>query len=185
MKKLLLSACAVMVAVGVQAQGTVNFRNFASPGAEINKPIFAADGSTLLEGDQFQAQLFAGESGSSAAELEAVGEAAGFLEGAGAGFFRGGQREIPIDGGADAAVDIRVWDTSVASTFADAEAAGIGYGNSGVFEMPTGNPNADPPGTPVNMEEHMPSGFSLVPEPSVLALGLLGAGVFLLRRRVK
>ena len=54
------------------------------------------------------------------------------------------------------------------------------FGESDIITVATGNPDAIPAGTPGSLGA---VSFQLVPEPSVFALGALGAGALLLLRR--
>ncbi len=186
MKKLVLFVGAVMIALGANAQGVVTFRNFV-PG-ELEQPIFAADGSTRLAGDQFQAELLAG---ASEGDLSPVsGSQTGFATGNGAGFFLG--PDVSVDGigvDEDAVLQVRAWDTQVGSSFSEAQSAGAGFGTSGSFTVTLGGEGGPPPpGGEAPPDPALMSGFesfSLVPEPSVFALGLLGIGAVFFRRWMK
>jgi len=163
-----------MTAVGAYAQGTINFAN---AGAWGSAPVRNLDGS-MLSGSGFMAQLYAG---ASAASLAPVGTATAFLTGGGAGFFNGGTVTIPtVAPGATGFFQVRAWDIAKGTTYDLAVASGSGYGFSNTINVSTGGAGT-PPGTPgalVGLQ-----GFSLVPEPSTMALLALGAGALLFRRR--
>jgi len=105
------------------------------------------------------------------------------------GRFTGGSQTLAaMTAGATIAVQIRGWQTDAGSY--DAAASGGKYsGKASIFEMTPGNPLASPPGTAKAIVfTGPPAGFQgltlQVPEPSTIALGILGlGGLFLLRRR--
>lgn len=181
MKKTLLTLSCLVVGVVAYGQGTVNFANIA--GAAVNAPIFQNDGTTRLAGAQYQVQLLAGPTADS---LTAIATAP-FQTGAGAGYFVGGTQVIPgVVGGGTAWIQILVWDTSAGATYAAALASGLDnvYGFSSVFSVVTGNPSAEPPGTPALLTGLQSFSLVVVPEPSTFALAGLGlAGLLLFRRR--
>jgi hypothetical protein len=120
--------------------------------------------------------------------LVAVTPTATFATGASAGYFFGGQHTIPTVGtGSAASVQVRVWNAAFATwdaafaayTAGDATAK---IGKSNVFNSPALGGGALPAPNMVGL-----TGFQLttsaVPEPSVLALGALGAAALLIRRR--
>lgn len=170
MKKLAILAAAAMMTVGAYAQGTVNNANFVS--GVLDAPVFDVDGTTRLAGANYMAQLYAGPAGGS---LAAIGSPVAFKTGSGAGYFLGGAATIPtVAPGANA--DIKIVAFQGAS-----EASAVATGSSSVFTVQTGGAG-NPPGLPANLVGL--TSFSLqVPEPSTIALGILGAAALLLRRR--
>jgi hypothetical protein len=179
MKKLLIIAAFMAAALSVSAQGTVNFVNRIT--GQLDAPIFGIDGVTPLNGSGYMAQLYAG---SAMDNLAAVGDPAPFRTGTGAGYWNptgapstGALRVVDgIAGGANAFVQVVAWDVASGATYA---AAGI-KGASSIMQVTLGGAGA-PPGPPANLTALQ--SFSLVPEPSTIALGLLGAAALLLRRR--
>lgn len=181
MKRTLLAIAALCAAVGVLAQGTVNFTNDGYTLGDA-RPVFDVDGTSPLFGDAFLAQLYAGPD---AGSLAPVGNAAPFFDDFGdanlAGVFSDGNRVIEtVAPGADAVIEVRAWAAADGGTYEAAEAAGGKVGKSAQFTVATGGAGS-PPGLPANLAGF--SSFSLVPEPSTAALGLLGAFALLLRRR--
>jgi len=146
------------------------------------------DGTTRLDGTGFSAELWVNLGGS----LTAVpGSITPFRTGAAAGAF------VAIDPltvagvapGAAASFVVRAW-ANGGGAFATYDAARTGgqlYGESLSFtSLPLGGgspPAAEPNivGNPLAANNLQP--FSLVPEPSTIALGLIGAFALLLRRR--
>jgi hypothetical protein len=176
MKKLLLTAAVMMVAVAVHGQGQVNFSN---RGTGVDAPIFNVDGTTRLSGATFQAQLYGGPQGTAAASLTAAGAATGFQTGTLAGYFFGGTaRSITgVAGGSVATLQVRVWDSTTGATWETATTRSSI--NDGIVSITLGTP----PNTPPNLTGL--ASFSLVPEPSTIALGIFGAAALLLARRRK
>ncbi|MEI8080013.1 MAG: hypothetical protein WCH61_10350, partial [bacterium] len=131
----LLAGTLLMVVMMIQApnlawaQGTVNFRTSGS----VNAPVRDTDGTTLLAGDAFRAQLYVGPQGSAESALQAVGVPVPFLTGGSAGYVSAATVTVPgIAGGVQAAIQMRVWETAYGTTFEQALAAG------GFFAPPAG-----------------------------------------------
>ena len=181
MKKLLVLSAFAMSGLVAFAQGTINFNNRV-PGSGVNAPVQNGSG-VLLSGTQFQAQLMAGLD---AGSLIAVGTPLSFKTGSLAGYF-GITTAVVVPSvapGGIAVAQIRAWNTQAGATYSDAVTTGWGYGASKIFDVKTGG-DGSPPSVPGDMINLGTSGWSLsvVPEPSVMALGLLGAVGLLIRRR--
>lgn len=180
MKKTLLAIVAISASVGVFAQGSVNFANdFVSLGVDSpGLPVYAADGTTALAGADYWVQLYGAAEGGSVAP---VGAAVNFLTGGFAGIFAGGTRAVDgVAPGANALLEVRAWEAAGGATYEAALAAGALTGVGNQFTVATGGAG-QPPSLPANMVGFQ--SFSLVPEPSTTALGILGAVALLLRRR--
>jgi hypothetical protein len=181
---------AVFLAVGAMAygQGTFEMANRRAVTA-LDAPIADALG-TKLSGDAFLAQLWAAPVGSAA--FKAYGDPVPFKSGVAAGYFL---TLVPVTladvtPGGKVDVEIRAWRASAGATYDAAVlapmVAGGNYGISlvisglatgGVPDPATGIPSV--PSPLVGLQ-----GFSfIVPEPSIMALGLLGAAFLVLRRR--
>lgn len=176
MKKLLLVtvACAATALTGfAQPDGVVNF-NTRTAGAVVtdidNNPVGAGYLGQLLWGT---------DQGS----LAPVGTATEFYTGGIAsrkGTVSGGA--VTIAGAGDVAgfMALIVWDGSLGS-YEEAIAAGGQTGMSAPFAItPTAPPN--PPVDLIGLESFQLSS-EVIPEPSTFALGLLGIGALMLRRR--
>jgi hypothetical protein len=169
MKKILLIAVAAFISVSVYAQGTVNFSTVGAPGI-----LQAAEkgGGLVPSGATFQAGLFFAPQGvTDDAMFMQVGAPGSFISG---GRVFAGTRETPTAGTFN--FQVRVWEVADPNH----------KGSSSIFEITTGNPNA----VPATPAAGIVPGFnglqmSVVPEPSVIALGALGAGALLLLRRRK
>jgi hypothetical protein len=182
MKKILLMA-ALMACVGAMAQGTVLFKNNVAA-AGLSAPVFDSDGVTKLTGNAYYAQLYADIGGS----FTPVGTATAFAFN---GFVSGGQVTIPAAGivAGKVTLQMRAWEATTAGTAGTYEAALAGskkVGISETFSLVPGNPNDSPPGVAANLvglKSFSISGGSVIPEPSTIALGMIGAAALLLRRR--
>ena len=176
-----IALATAVLPMAVYAQGTVNFSS-----ANANQTIRDM-GTGQAVGSGFTAGLYWGAQGSSADQLVLLGPT--WPVTAGNGFIINGGTRTTGSATAPGAVgtfQVRAWDGGYA-TYDDALAAGTGLaGVSAVFDNPTGNPNAVPPGTPAAL-----TGWTspvlvtvAVPEPSTIALAALGlGGLVLLRRR--
>jgi hypothetical protein len=107
-----------------------------------------------------------------------------------AGYWNGANRTLTAAGGPSVAdptrgnpvqMQIRVWDATGGRTFAEAVQAGGLWGTSAIFNYI--EEFDSPAGTDDKYMKSFQS-FTLVPEPSVIGLGVIGLGaLFLLRRR--
>jgi hypothetical protein len=170
MKKLLVAIAAVLVSAATYAQGTLNLSNL-NPG----QGIYIEGTSPLVgPGAAGSAQLYL----STGDTFTALTPIVSFFPDPGAEHWL-----IPTDftvpgvnPGSEQAFTLRVWQTSAGSY--DAAMAGGGFfGESGEFLVTVGG-GALPPGVSSTLQ-----GFNVVPEPSVVVLGVIGAAALLLRRR--
>lgn len=177
MKSISLTAACALFAVGALAQGTVNFAN-RNATAGLDQPVFVDAINGPKADANYVAQLFAGTAGGS---LNAVGSPAAFRSGAGVGYWVGvPSLTIPgIEGGAKATLVVKAWEVKYA-TYDAAVAGGSKVGQSDPFEVTLGNAGV-PPTLPSALAGF--KSFAIIPEPSTMALGLLGAAVLLFRRR--
>lgn len=169
MKKLLIALAAVLVTAASYAQGTVNFVNRVSGG--VDAPItFNGTGP----GPNFSAALYMG--GTMVPDSTTT-----FRSGAGAAYLVSKVVTIPgVPGGSPATLQIRAWETAAGSYEAASTSTTFAFGESADFTVTL----AAPPNTPADLPASV-QGFTLrvVPEPSTIALGVLGAAALLLRRR--
>lgn len=172
MKKLIVAAAVGLVAVGALAQGQFNFGNRVTV-AGIDAKVFKPDGVTPLAGADYWAQAYVGTSLDS---LAPVGSPVNFRTGAAAGYISSTIVTTPFPGGTTVWVEMRAWEAG-ANSYEAAVASGKLFGKSNAIQLTV----AEAPNTPPDMVGLR--SFSLVPEPSTMALGLLGAAALLLRRR--
>jgi hypothetical protein len=168
MKKILVLAVCIAGCLSAFGQGAVNFTN---GGVGVNSPIFNVDGTTRLSGAGFMAQLVVDGTASTTAVAP--------FSAAAPGYFLGGQKRLEgIAPNTTVTATVRAWDVSTGATW---EAAGI-KGESSPFQLAvTGNADSAPAvlGTAlVGLQS-----FNLVPEPSTIALAVLGGVALLFRRR--
>jgi hypothetical protein len=196
MKKLLLiTALAGLATVSAFGQGTVVFANDTTklltlPGGAL-VPRGTTTGPFLAE--LWAADDFVGGDQQLAFDLVAtkIGNPAPFTGPPGQnGLFSGGTRTVAaIDPVGDVGLfQVRVWETAYGATYADAirNPAAQGTGRAGqsiIFRSDTGGL---PPAPAVPLATaFVPFQLSIIPEPSIIGLGLLGAGTLLLLRRRK
>jgi len=181
MKKILIAVAAMVATVGLWAQGSVNFSNYP---AAVRQAFYDADGTSLL-GPTFYAQLYVGDT---AGSLSAVGLPTAFKTTSGApnGFFLGGAVALTQNWGATIFYQAKVYSTSQTSYEAASVIPNQHVGATTVLSMQLPSKGvSDPPPTAPNMVfEKLVLTIVPVPEPSAIALGVLGGlGLFLLRRR--
>jgi|SwirhirootsSR2_FD_contig_91_518349_length_1484_multi_2_in_0_out_0_1 hypothetical protein len=215
MKRLALTTIALALAVNAFAQGTIAINNRVSgtflapvygviPGSEAEQRSgqssigIPAGGQSygsapLLSGTGFTLALFGGPNASS---LQFAGQTT-FRTGTGAGYVIAGSPTVMIPGvpaGQTATLQVRAWDNAN-GTVADWTAAlarkanGLAQGQSAIFTsralggIDAGGGIVLPPDALYGMESF---NLTSVPEPSTIALGILGGlGTLVLFRRRK
>lgn len=181
MKKTLLMLVGLCAAVSVMAQGTCNFVTKVS-GSIDAKVTDKATG--LPVGTTFLATLYAGPTADSLTPVILTSGAALSRNFLASGYVNGGQQTLQGLTGT-VFMQMRAWDGATGATYAAAEQAGGRVGKSNVFQITLGNPQGTPPTVPANLVglQAFTVEPGLIPEPSVIALGLLGGAALLLRRR--
>ena len=175
-KSLVVVVACLLGSLAGYAQGYVQFANI---GTGLNSPFKNVD-NTALTGTGFYVELLAGADAASATTSIVPLFTGSF----GAGYFNGGSRNVANVTGGSAFAVVRVWD-SMGGTLATYAAAAATVG----AKIATSNPFAvtlQPSSTlPPTIMTGMPSLqlMTVVPEPSTLALAMLGIGALLLRRR--
>lgn len=209
MKKLFVTIAMASLAAGAFAQGTVGsltYQTTAGVGKEkyiygVNPTDQAAQvhgndealytGRTKLDGAGYWAELWYGAAGAAEADLKAVaGSLVNFRTGTTSGLIAGKSKlEIPGTlGGDKVTLQLRVW-AAAATSWADVlTKPEVARGASSLIT------NWELGGVDAQNGPHVGSGniatglekfglYAVVPEPSVVALGALGIGALLLRRR--
>ena len=189
---LLLFACVGATSFG---QGTVLFST--CPFAPATNTV---TGQPIPAGIEWSAQLFYGPAGSSESQLIPFTNAPAHFAVAGYIFQSTAYYTDPgvVNGGAFAAVQVRIWSSILGNDWNSAYGSWLSLGydvwrhgvaKSNVGLIQTGNPNAAPPGLPASLRGGNPGeiglrpfSFTPIPEPSVLALALGGALFFLWHR---
>jgi len=184
-KAIVISALTILAGASVFAQGigSVSFGNTSG------NPVRLLDGTLVpraAAGGTYYAELMSALDGADFATASRQGATTTFNSPQ-AGVFLGGGRTVPTtQNGGIGQFMVRVWDTRGGATYdlAKNNFGGFQFGNTGVFNVDTADAAAIPIPTAANM--NMPTfNLTIVPEPSVIGLGLLGAGALLLLRRRK
>ena len=179
--------------VDVRAQGA-GVINYSTVGAPFEKRIFLIytgrpEDSILLEGNGYQTALYWGAPGTTDdRNLVQIGGAVGFLTGTSAGTFFGGGRTINgIQNGSIVSLQSRSWAvvSGVANSYEAVLASGMGPAGKGpVFDFKLKDPTNPLETTPNIWQAPGWRGYMIgIPEPSTIAIALLGAGTFLMLRR--
>jgi len=182
MKSIVLALTALLAAGSAFAQGTINFSTKITGTVDAKVFYGVPGGATSPAGADYSAQLYVGAAGGA---LSAVGSAVPFRGDAGIGYITaGGKVAVPgIAGGSSASVELRAWKTSLGASYEAALAAGggVNVGKSAPITITLGG-GGTPPAPDANLAGLQ--GFVIpVPEPSIAALGLLGAGLLVIRRK--
>lgn len=196
MKTLIATLILTATAASALAQGTINIDSAA--GAQ-TKFVVGPDGTTRLAGDGYWVQLFwANGADASESALGAAGNPVNPRTGGAAGVLPAGTiriEEVTPPGGM-VTLQFRGWSAVLGSTETAAFQAWQSqapdssrvYGRSGLFNFDMGNPIAEPqPEAPARLGAAFPGlELEIVPEPSTVALGLIGGlGALVLFRRRK
>jgi len=209
MKKLTVIALATIISVSAFGQGQINFNNRvigsvvapvygvnpAAPQVRISGNATTNGGSQnytgipLVSGSNYSAQVFYGPAGTAADALQPAAASTivpfrttaatgGFIQNAAAAVTLNG-----VDFGQTGVIQMRVWDNqggAITSWAAAVLRGDVATGFSDVFNVAMA---ANPSITPPNMVGLTSFNLTVVPEPSVIALGALALGALLLRRR--
>lgn len=175
MKKVIIALATLIATVASYGQGTVQFNNRLTASG-IDAKILS--GGVGISDAAFKAQLYAGPEGSALSALKAVPGTTSFRTGAGAGYISPIDVSIPgIAAGAKATIVVRAYNGATYET-------STSFGTSNPITITLGGAGS-PPGPGAELVGL--TGFSVagavIPEPSTIALGALGAAALLLRRR--
>jgi MYXO-CTERM domain-containing protein len=182
MKKLILGASALMVALAAYGQGTVSINNRIT-GETVARFVLMGEDAAVrssIGSPDYTVQFFGGPVGTASAALAALTPSSSTFRGAAgtptAGFFNGVTATVPgVAPGGNAIVEVRLMGPGgFTQTFGPFTATGLGGDN----------PSGGPPLTPPNLAMGN-TALQVVPEPTTLALGALGLGALLLIRRRK
>ncbi|HXT13639.1 MAG TPA: immunoglobulin domain-containing protein [Candidatus Angelobacter sp.] len=122
--------------------GQINFANWFVTTQTNALPVFDVDGTTLLSGSEYMAQLYAGPD---LASLRPVGQPTPFQSSYNAGYFVPQTLTLGnVAPGSNAVVQVRAWDTAFGSSFEAARTLGGRFGASGIFQVVAGG-NGGPP----------------------------------------
>jgi hypothetical protein len=172
MKKLILALAALMVSLAAYGQGQFVFNNRIPP--DINAKFTLDNGSTPgSDATAYTVQLLGGPSGSAQTGWTELGTTT-FRTGNAAGYVNPITVTVP---GATTSADFKI------NIFQGTGTTGTPFATVGnVFTTPVAVAPNPPPNAPLGTAGIT---FQTVPEPTTLALGLLGAGSLLFIRRRK
>jgi len=208
MKKLATIGIASLLAVSAFGQGQIFFNNRGTVGAAVYNvnsasPTVRLSGNSttnggtvnyagvpLVFGTNYTAQLWYGPAGTPESGLQPLNTAQGTVTFRPAGSFNGFIQQtaaaatlngIPFN--TTAAIQMRVWDNLNGAVTSWAEAIANPLVATGFSDVFTSQTLLDPPDSPPGMTGLTSFNLTVVPEPSVIALGALALGALLLRRR--
>ena len=178
MKKLVILAALMTMSVSSWAAvGTVALNNFDS-----DKPVFAIGGAPVPVNQDYFVQLLGGPVGGTLGAVVPTGGGTGVLSFTDfAGYFDGGVGIVPgAAANGQASFELRAW--KGAAGYDAANERGSVTWNQAVGSWDN---TAQPPPPPSGAVLDIPSNLqiAIIPEPSTIALGLLGAAALLIRRR--
>jgi len=117
--------------------GQINFANWFVSSQTNALPVYDVDGTTLLSGGQYAAQLYAGPD---LASLRPVGQPTPFQSGFNAGYFVPQTLTLGnVAPGSNAVVQVRAWDSAFGLSFEASRAMGGRFGESTIFQIVAGN----------------------------------------------
>jgi len=189
MKKLLLLAAMCLAGLSAYAQGTVAFLNTGL--ADTYKLSLSTGG--FISGAQYRIGLYAGPQGTAEGSLVMVGSTLNAAPAGAAGYFSGGNPfALPTDPrwatGNTITFQLRAWTAANGANYETAIGTGSGVaGKSTLGTVTLGGGTVQPGVLWTTSNPSGVTGFALtpVPEPSSIALGLLGLGAVALFRRKK
>jgi len=186
MKKILLACTALLAAVGAYGQGQVAFANTSTTLLSTN--VNGVSGTATGAGT-YRVGLYVGAVGTAEDSLMMVGLA---TNNALAGRFSGGNPfALPsptYPAGTPLDFQVRAWTLTSGNTYEEAVLSGLGLrGVSGIGQVTPTAPPATVPALFGTGAGQLTSGIVMtpIPEPSAIALGLLGLGAIALFRRRK
>lgn len=177
MKVIAAGVLALGMVSGAFAQGRVSFANVGLDAQNnfFQNPFTLAAGGALLEGTGYSVELLGGVD---AGSLQSLGP---IISSFSAGLFSGGDRAVP-GATATGSFQVRAWDNAggTITSYAAAVAANRAVASSAVWSQAVVNVG----GAPAAAMPQLPAlALAVVPEPSVVALAVVGVGLALLRRK--
>lgn len=189
MNKTLITIAALFAAASTFAQGTLLFNT--KSGTAVNAQVTYAGPPVINANGDFLGQLYWSNVGANTWSPVGANPLSFIASGAGQGYIIGGSQSIPGKGGGDKVdLQFRGW---AGATIAGGSASwpgpatggtGPGYASTALNNFGLGGDVAGQPPVPAPLLNGL-QGFQIptVPEPSFAALGLLGAGLLLIRRK--
>jgi len=191
MNKLAYIVAASALVVSAFGQGSVNVNNRTLSPAQLVTDVSGAP----LSGTSFVAQLVYGANNTTPATVLGANMPFRVSTSSSVGSWNPGAEGIRtltgFDTGAVVAMQVRVWDSSVFSSW-DAASAALAAGGhtvatqagvSSVFTYTVGSASDPSSQAIVNFRGFQLTAIPVVPEPTTIALGALGAAALLWRRR--
>jgi len=178
MKKALLTLAALAMVGSSFGQGTITFQYFGGGAGET--PILMPDGTTPAN-DTYTVGLYRTSDLTTALATTTI-----FLN---TGLFQFSGADVVVPGtpaNTGAALTVRAWQTSAGSF-----AAAVIKGEESFTSAPLGGVNPTPPPPALTSPDLSGAGaigfdgFTMVPEPSTYALGIVGLGALAMMRRRK
>ncbi|MCP5516605.1 MAG: PEP-CTERM sorting domain-containing protein [Verrucomicrobiales bacterium] len=180
MKKLIVLAACVGATAMAFGQGQFNLNNRVTGSVDARVTNGAGDPLNGADGWVAQAYMSDAENGSYSPIADSMVTFRSSPVPAGLGYLNGGIKTVAgSDAGSSIWVKLYAWNTNDGASYEAAEAAFGSIGMSNGVQISLGG------GTIITPDLVGLQGFSVaaVPEPSTLALGLLGIGALMLRRR--
>jgi hypothetical protein len=191
MKVLLTSLLSFSAVLNAFAQGVVSFSNARATDAQkvwVGATGTANGGMLAPVGTYYNVALYYDplvDQSLTDTPFVQIGPPASFgILGESPGVFHGGNRTIPVGNGGVVNFQVRIWQTAFGTSYEQVLVNGGFAAKSWVFRMDTAigqEPVMNVLGTGTFTTGW--TGFAIVPEPSVMLLGLLGVGSLLLLRR--
>jgi len=179
MKTLLVAAALGFVAVGAMAQGQFTFGNKNLTTTPVIDAKVLDDKGAALAGTAFWAQAYVKLATDPDSSFAPVGAAVNFRTGNNAGYIVPVVLTTTYADQTSVNVQMRAWEAAGGTSYEAAVAAGKLAGMSTPVTLKV----ATAPAPPADMIGLTSFQLSAIPEPSTLALGVLGAAALLLRRR--
>jgi len=178
MKKLLIALAAVLITAATYGQGQVVFSNRVLASG-VDAPVTIAGSNPLIgPGPGYSAQLYVKNADgttvalSPASTFNAAGTGAAAIADR---YWKAQTIDVAAAPGANATFFVRAWQTALGTY----DQAANARGQSPDFTIAVGGGTLPP----ANLTTLQAFAVTVVPEPTVIALGVLGASALLLRRR--
>jgi len=191
MKKLAILAATLVVAGTSYGQGTVGFAN-AGASAITNSQTLTRVGNTAFKVSLYYLPWVSDAQVPTTDDFTAAGQVVANSTLYAPGLYNNGGQPVRVEGitpsGGVGWFQVRAWETAFGADYATASrVVGALVGTSSILRVDTGDPTTQPPGAATTLISAGLRTFMVypVPEPTAIALGLLGLGSLLLLRRSK
>ena len=182
--KVIISFLLTLCPLSIFGQGTINFSNAS---ASMDQRIYETPGVLAPVGTKYMFGLYYAPDGiTDESMFIQVGASTGIAgtEGSRTGIFNGGARTAPtLSAGGFGMFQVRGWESAYGTSYEAVLASGqpACAGKSNIVRVDTGEPIADPPGTPASLVNGTGfQGFLIcIPEPSTASISAIAFGVAL------